>query len=160
MDANPEWWKALPIQEVIPHRGTMSLLTRIIAYSDDTISTTAEIRADNPFYIEQKGVPVCIGFEYMAQTMAAFAGLAALRDRVPVKLGVLVGCRRALCVRPFFNEGQKLRINATLDWESDGMGNFDARIFDDDTDEELMSGRVNVYQPEDTIAFFNLARAD
>ena len=159
MNASPELWEDLPIQDVIPHKGMMSLLTRIIAYTEDSISTVAEIHPDNPFLVDEKGVPVCIGFEYMAQTMAAFAGLASLRDNVPLKLGVLVGCRRAVCARPYFVVGQKLRISAKLDWESDGMGNFSAQIFDDATNEELMSGRVNVYQPDDPFEYFNLSGA-
>ncbi|MDE0838780.1 MAG: hypothetical protein OSB41_06955 [Kiritimatiellae bacterium] len=160
MDTPSDDWKDLPIREVVPHRGTMCLLKQITNYAKGTITTLAEIRPDNPFFMDDRGVPICIGFEYMAQTMAAFAGLTARRDGVPVKLGVLVGCRRAHCAQPFFVSGQRLRITAILEWKEEGMGNFNATISDDETGSELMSGRINVYQPNDPRKYFNLTGTD
>jgi predicted hotdog family 3-hydroxylacyl-ACP dehydratase len=61
------------VAELVPHTGTMSLLTRIIDYGDDWLSAEIHITPESIF-ADERGVPAWIGLEYMAQAIAAYGG--------------------------------------------------------------------------------------
>jgi len=63
---------------LIPHRGRMFLLSRIISWDTEKHFLTAEydITGDCLFYREElKGVPAWAGFELIAQSISALSGL-------------------------------------------------------------------------------------
>ena len=74
---------ALPhVRELVPHEPPMLLLDAVRSYDGDTIVCAVTIAADGLFVEQlngQPGVPALIGLEYMAQCVAAYAGLAASR---------------------------------------------------------------------------------
>lgn len=150
-------WRSFGIREILPHSSGMVFLDRVLDYQPDSITTEAVIRPENPFYVQGRGIPVCIGFEYMAQTMAAFSGIAARLDDTPVKLGVLVGCRKASCGQAWFTENQVIRIRADLEWDTEGMGVFESSIMDSTSGNMLLEGKINVYQPDDLESYLEQA---
>jgi len=66
-----------PMEKLLPHRGKMLLLSRTISYdtSDNSLLAEVDISQDSFFYDNTLGgVPVWVGFEYMAQAIAALSG--------------------------------------------------------------------------------------
>ena len=137
----------IPINDLVPHSGKMSLLDRLMEADDQHAIGELTVRAESMFFTPGKGIPVWIGIEYMAQTIAAFSGYDAIQKKEPVKIGLLVGCRKSICHVPWFPEGATLRICVDYVWESEGMAVFDCAIRDAE-DKMMMEGKINVYQPE------------
>lgn len=83
--------EALPrIVELIPHRGRMRLLDRVVSIKGGAMVAEGVIRDDNPFLEGGVMVPAAL-IEYMAQAMAA---LVSWRHGDPVpRMGYLVGAR-------------------------------------------------------------------
>jgi predicted hotdog family 3-hydroxylacyl-ACP dehydratase len=136
-----------PIDACIPHRGAMRLIDRVLSYDADSVVVEARIPFDGVF-LEAAGMPAWIGIEYMAQAIAAWAGvLAYARGDVP-KLGFLLGTRRYACSRGHFRQGLLLRVEARREVMADnGLGVFACDIFD--RDEALATALVSVFEPDD-----------
>ena len=83
-----------PVADVLPHRGPMVLLSRILEHSEQHTVCAVDIRIDAPFVEPAGTVPAWIGLEYMAQCVAAHAGLRARAHGEPVRTGFLIGSRR------------------------------------------------------------------
>jgi len=81
-------------QNLIPHRGAMSLLDALVEFDDERIHLTAgsHRRLDNPLRMDGvlRAVHLC---EYGAQAMAVHGGLLAQRARVCAAPGMLVSLR-------------------------------------------------------------------
>lgn len=146
-----------PIEACIPHRGAMRLVDRIVAHDDDSIAVEADVPFDGLF-VERAGVPAWVGIEYMAQAIAAWAGVRA-RDRGgEPKLGFLLGTRRYACACSHFASGSMLRVEARREIMGDnGLGVFDCRILCDG--DELANAHVSVFEPADAGAFLHGASA-
>ncbi len=149
------------IEDVLPHRGRMILLDSIVACSVEHAESLAKISDSNIFFDPARnGVPAWIGYEYMAQTMAAHSGIRARIRGEAVRVGLLVGNRSGTCHVPYFLERQVLHTSVHLIMDSDGMGVFDCKIEDADTRACLMEAIVNVFLPPDIEAFIKEARAE
>jgi predicted hotdog family 3-hydroxylacyl-ACP dehydratase len=143
--------ETLAIESVVPHRGRMLLVDRLLAHDEDAVAVGAAIRADNLF-ADAQGVPAWIGIEYMAQAIAAWAGCRALARSEPVRIGFLLGARRYDGDPRHFAIGTMLRIEARRELFGDnGMGMFACRILEGDT--ELARAQVAVFEPPDPSAF-------
>ena len=75
-----------PIDELVPHSGTMSLLDKVVEYGEDWLTAEVTISPETLF-LTNDAVPAWVGVEYMAQTIAAFAGILAKTHQQDVKLG-------------------------------------------------------------------------
>ena len=67
------------IAQLVPHKGKMNLLDRVVFYdlSQAVAETEVDISEKTMFYDENfGGVPVWLAFEYMAQSIAALNGIA------------------------------------------------------------------------------------
>ena len=138
------------IAEVVPHSGTMSLLDEVVDYGADWIQAKLVI-TPRSLFANPKGVPSWIGIEYMAQTVAAYAGVRRrLQDQQAV-IGFLVGIRQYHCNCAHFAIGSELLISANLDFESDnGLGSFQCTIRSEGI---AADASVNVFQPDDADEF-------
>jgi predicted hotdog family 3-hydroxylacyl-ACP dehydratase len=135
------------IRSLIPHTGPMVLLDQVISVNEDSLCAEVGIRWRSLF-CDSDGVGAWVGIEYIAQAIAAYAGYAAQVRGEPVKIGLLLGIRRYECSRPVFKLGTVLRINVQRVFQSEnGLGFFDCRI--DDTDGNLATATVTVFQPGD-----------
>lgn len=147
----------LPIENYVPHRGVMLLLDRLIAADEDTAVAEVTVPRDGLF-MQDAGMPSWVGMEYMAQTVAAWAGWRARQKGQAVKIGFLLGSRRYEAVQPFFAAGQCLTVSVRCELLGDnGLGMFDCRIHADGA--ELASARVSVFEPEDGGAYIAAAPA-
>ena len=123
----------------------MVLLDRIVSYEEETLLAEVDISEDSMLCAEG-GVPGWVGIEYMAQAVAAHAGVQArLRGESP-EIGYLLGTRSYKCALPAFPVGQTLRIYIESLFVEMGLGAFACRI---EMDETIASANINVYQPTD-----------
>lgn len=143
------------IRSLVPHSGTMALLDRLIAVGDGTLCAEVVIGRDTLF-CDGRGVGAWIGVEYMAQTVAAFAGYEAHLRGEQVKVGFLLGSRRYACTRPEFALGSTLHVHVQRTLQGDnGLGAFECRIDDanDAAGTALATATITVFQPDNVNEF-------
>ena len=138
------------IDELVPHSGDMSLLDEVVEFSGESVFTKATIAADNPFVVDQS-ISSWIGIEYMAQTIAAWAGMHAVSQGEPIKMGFLVGSRAYSPADDSFAVGTELHISATQVMEgANGLKVFECELR---YEGGQVSANINVFQPEDIEVF-------
>ena len=138
------------VLELVPHSGKMSLLDNIIEYGDDWLIAEVCITTDSTF-ADERGVPAWVGLEYMAQTIAAYAGLQERLGGGKPKLGFLLGSRKYLCSTDYFSIGKILRLTAQLDMQAEnGLNVFQCVLQGDGIE---ASANMNVFQPDDADKF-------
>lgn len=137
-----------PIEDLLPHRGTMLLLDHIVAFDNE--STTTEYTPHNDaWYADAKGnMPAWIGIELMAQTVAAHVGLLKHREGASLKHGVLLGTRRFTSARPFFLAGEPLRIDVQMIFRDiSGLGAYECQL--SSCGKDVASATLKVFEPAD-----------
>jgi len=141
-----------PIEQIIPHRGTMLLLDAVSACSDDALTAHARVRT-NAWYADADGaMPAWIGIELMAQAIAAHVGLLALRAGLPARPGVLLGARRYDAFVAAFARDARLGVTVNEVLRGDeGHGAYDCTIAHDGV--RCAQATVKVYQPRDFRTF-------
>jgi predicted hotdog family 3-hydroxylacyl-ACP dehydratase len=123
----------------------MVLLDRVLAFEESSLVAEVTIRSDSMF-CESDGVPGWVGLEYMAQAVAAHAGLQARQRGEPPAIGYLLGTRSYVCEAETFPVGKTLTVHVESLFVEMGLGAFACRI---EADRLLAKATVNVYQPED-----------
>ena len=133
-----------PIVELVPHRPPMLLLDRVLSYDGERVVCETVLEAGSPF-VEQGRVPAVVGIEYMAQTIAAGAGLSA-RDKGDQagRMGFLLGCRNLSIAVDSFQVGDRLTVEARRTWGEKELGSFACQVRRGD--EILVEGALTVYQ--------------
>lgn len=151
-DAGPAPAAAMPdIEQVIPHRGTMLLVDRLVHWDEETVAVELTVPSDSPFHVDG-GVPAYVGVEYMAQAVACWAGCQARGRGEPPPIGFLLGTRRYECAVPLFSSGLHLRVEARREiLGENGLGVFACRILA--ADGELATANVSVFEPPDAMAY-------
>lgn len=141
-----------PIENIIPQRGNMLLIDRLIDASDET--TIAQYAPkSNQWYSDEAGqMPAWIGLELMAQTVAAHVGETKRRAGIPPKHGVLAGTRRYRASVASFSVGRPLTIKVTLVYQDEsGLGAYECSILDEDT--SLATATLKVFEPNEFETF-------
>ncbi len=117
------------VSELVPQRGDMILIDEIIEYDDKSLLACVTITNRSLFVDDNKGVPVWIGIEYMAQAVAAWVGIQAKKDNNPViKKGLLVGTRKYIAHQSHFSIGSHLLINIQEEYNDNTLGVFKCGI--------------------------------
>ncbi|WP_448549452.1 ApeP family dehydratase [Thalassotalea fusca] len=140
------------LEQLISHREPMVLISGLQAYDSEQAHGWVDISADSPFYNQELGgVPSYIGIEYMAQTIAAFAGANALDNNQEVKIGFLLGSRKFQTEQSVFCQGTRLDIFVEqLYQEPSGLSVFDCKITHNN--KIIAQAKVNTFQPDDASA--------
>ena len=150
-DFEAQW----PIEQLVPHAGRMCLLDRAAAAEGEGLQAELTIAADDLFFDAMgpgSGVGGWVGIEYMAQAVAAWAGLQARRVGGAPKIGFLLGSRRYWSSRSAFAAGETLRITVRREFQADnGLGQFDCRI--DIGPETVATAQLTVFGPADPVEF-------
>jgi len=134
----------IPIRELLPHGPEMTLIDRLISSEPSRSVGLVDVAPDSMFAL-RTGVPVWVGIEYMAQTIAARAGYEArLRGEAP-PIGFLLGTRSFRCSVTQFDFGTRLRVVVEPLFVELGLGAFNCRI---EADGELAAAVVNTYEPD------------
>lgn len=149
MSATP----SLPaIEEILPHRGTMQLLDRLLTFDAEGVCAEYTPRSDAWYANSDGDMPAWIGIELMAQAIAAEVGLRKLGTGVQPKPGLVLGTRRYAARRPVFAGGEALRVSATLLYrDAGGLAAYACRIVLDT--EEVASATLTVFEPDDFPTF-------
>lgn len=149
------------ITDFIPHRAPMILVDKIIAYQRDTLVTEVTITAQSPYFDDKhRAVPNYVGIEYMAQSIAALAGVEAKLRNDKIRVGFLLGSRKLALHAKQYEFGRTYRTHVKrLYQEESGLAVFDCQIYlmpeaGSDQDNTLVAeANVNVFQPQDTQAY-------
>lgn len=140
-----------PIENLLPHRGTMLLLDAVTAWDAESATATATARAD-AWYAEPAGMPAWIGIELMAQTIAAHVGLSARSRGEEPKQGVLLGTRAYQVTMAHFPAGESLTVTTKLILrDASGLGAYDCVITRHG--QSIAQATIKVFEPEDFAAF-------
>lgn len=139
-----------PVADLLPHSKTMVLIDAADAFGEGWVSASVRIAEDTLFYESPHGVPAWIGIEYMAQTVALYAGIRAKQMGREVSIGLLVGTRRYEVTTAFFSLGSELKIHAQEEWQDNQMAVFNCRI---EADRVLASARLKVFLPENPMGY-------
>lgn len=139
------------IDRLVPHRGPMLLVDRIVGEAGEVTRAEYRIPDDSLFLVEGKGVPTYAAFEMMAQGICATDGLRRWRRGQGPELGFLLGCRKFAAARAWLRPGETLTLESTclLDGET---SSYQCRVLDA-AGAEVATATVNVFQPEDMAAY-------
>ena len=134
----------LQLEQLIRHRAPMIFLDRVTGVGADWLSAEVSIKSSSHFFSATKGgVPAWTGIEYMAQAIAALAGVRAQEAGDEMPLGLLLGCRHFSADQPAFAEGEQLNIRVTeLAGSDQEFGSYDCEIQGENV---AAAGRLTVY---------------
>ncbi len=136
------------VADIVPQGGRMMLLSSILEHSEDHTVCAVEVSADTPFVEAGGAVPAVMGVEYLAQCVAAHAGLQAWARGEPPRVGFLIGARRLdLCAPTGFRVGQRLIARVTRTWGEEEFAMFACRLVDAASDAVVVEGNLNVFLP-------------
>lgn len=150
---------AYTVAELVPHSGTMSLLDTTLHCDRKSLIAQVTI-GPHTLFASERGVPAWVGIEYMAQSIAAFAGVRAREAGEEIRIGFLVGTRKYHCNVPYFPLGTRLLIEVTEELRGDnGLGVFICRITSAPNSATMIAAEanLNVFQPDDAEEFLNNA---
>ncbi|HBM88001.1 MAG TPA: 3-hydroxylacyl-ACP dehydratase [Rhodobiaceae bacterium] len=142
-------WK---VEELVPHKASMSLLDEAVAADDESARAAVQI-AESSLLFDAGigGVPASAGIEYMAQTVAMFAGAQARRRGEAPAVGFLLGTRRFVAHEPVFILGARLDVFVEQELRDDQMAAFSCKILEGEA--LLAEARLSVFQPHDIEMF-------
>ncbi|NRA53003.1 MAG: 3-hydroxylacyl-ACP dehydratase [Gammaproteobacteria bacterium] len=131
----------------------MILVDQLLDYHAKGGRCRVTITPQSAFYdTDSKGVASYIGSEYMAQTIAAYAGALALDNDKQVKIGFLLGTRKYETFTPLFDLGDELEITVVeLIQEESGLSVFDCII--KRAEQVVAQAKINVFQPDEPEQF-------
>jgi predicted hotdog family 3-hydroxylacyl-ACP dehydratase len=108
----------------------MILLDAIVAHGAGSIRCRATIRSDSPFVAAGR-VRAIVSLEYMAQAVAAFAGMRGRTIGAPPRIGYVIGAREMTMEVDQFEIGDELVVDAEEVWGDERMSSFRCRVFRD-----------------------------
>lgn len=146
-------WPLRDLSLVLPHRPPMILLDELIAYDENSATAKVEIRADSLFADQQGHVPTWIALEFMAQTVAAYAGMTAILQGNPIQLGFLLGTRNCELAKSHFYSGELLIIHVERHARVGELDAFRGQVLNHPNRKVLANCILNVFQPKDSEHF-------
>lgn len=136
-----------PIEELIPHCGSMLLLDRVTGFEGGVAVAEYTPRSEAWYADESGNMPAWIGIEVMAQTVAAHVALTKRLEGLPLKMGVLLGTRAYRASATSFAAGGTLLIRVELVLrDPGGLGAYECAI--DANGATLATAVLKVYEPE------------
>jgi predicted hotdog family 3-hydroxylacyl-ACP dehydratase len=136
-----------PIEDYVPHRRGLLLIDRVLAADDDSALCELTVRDGLFADADATVVPAWVGIEYMAQAIAAWAGVKHARHGSQPRPGFLLGSRRYLAHVSAFPFGQRLHVSVTCELLGDnGLGMFECAVLDALTGHPQAEARVSVYE--------------
>ncbi len=119
----------LDVRRLVPHSGPMLLIDEVIRADEQSLEAACVVRSDGLFALGDGRVPAMLCIEYMAQAVAAFAGVRATVHGDSIKPGLLLGARNFSATAAYLSPGERLLITVKLVIESvNGLAVFDCEI--------------------------------
>ena len=116
-----------PVATLLPHDVPMVLVDRLLAHDCGRATCAVTVREGAPFVVDGR-VATLVTLEYMAQTVAAFAGYTAQQADNPIQVGLLLGCRKMDSYLPWLPVGSALRVDVELVWGNAQLGKFNCTV--------------------------------
>jgi predicted hotdog family 3-hydroxylacyl-ACP dehydratase len=140
------------IEDLLPHTRPMILLDEVISVDEGSLSAALTVRAGRPFFEAGHGVAAHVAIEWMAQTCGAYVGVSALQAGQPIRMGLLLGTRDFQASVPWFVEGRRLNVTATVVLMDPQLGSFDCVVTDGENGSELAKARLTLYRLDDSMS--------
>ncbi|HTE41875.1 MAG TPA: hypothetical protein VK629_13670 [Steroidobacteraceae bacterium] len=142
------------IDQIVPHAGRMSLLDELLHYDSEKIIAVVHVSERSQFFENDRGVPAYVGIEYMAQAVAAFAGIEEVQaDRKP-KIGLLLGTRRYNSTVDYFTAGARVEVIARMRYrDPTNLVGFGCEILIDDV--PVAAADLKAVLPDDARALLD-----
>lgn len=135
------------IAPYVPHSRGMCLLDRLLEVDEERLLAEVTPRRDNLFAADE-GIPGWIGIEWLAQAIAAWAGVQAVSHGDAPRIGFLLGTRRYHTQLVLFPFGEPIGVEVSLDFRADnGLAAFRGRLLNNQG-QPLATATLNVFQPE------------
>jgi predicted hotdog family 3-hydroxylacyl-ACP dehydratase len=136
----------VPVVSVVPHKEVMCLLRNVISHSTEETVCDILISRDSIFF-SKEGVGSWVGLEYMAQAVAAHAGMCSFKDGSPPRIGFLLGSRKVYLEVPYFECGSTLHIKVQPIWGEGELFSFRCVIQKQGEPTLLARAELNVFRP-------------
>ena len=153
-------YKGKQLENIMPHKRRMVLLSRVVDFSTAEKNLTAEVditKHSMLFNTQTRQVPAWVGIEYMAQAIAALSGIYNSENNKGAQtLGFIIGARNYKCFTSGFKEGSTLTIKVEQLFLDAEIGSFKCEIFSANR-EKFASTELNVFQPQDVTQFLSRA---
>ena len=135
----------LDIETMIPHRGRMKLIEKVVAVDDQKAITVATTSEDWPLY-RDGSVDVLVTIELVAQTAALLEGWKRLRSGRGGTTGWLVGVKSADFSLPRVHVPDTLITEVTKSYAVEGYAVFGGTVRM--VDRVLATLSVQAFRPE------------
>ena len=138
------------IAAFVPHKGRMLLLTGINEYNLEERSLCAEyhITEDCLFFDPViGGVPAWVGFEFLAQAIAALSGLYSRQKKEAPKIGFILSVSSIQIKLPFFLAGSTVELRVKESSNLDQVSSFNGEIFLEGN--KVLEGKLTVMDVND-----------
>jgi predicted hotdog family 3-hydroxylacyl-ACP dehydratase len=136
------------IHDLVSHRPPMLLLTEVLDWNETSLTAVADTKSAMLFADAEGRIPAWVGIEYMAQAIAAFAGIVAKLESRPSRLGFLLGTRLYKSAVTHFSCNQPLHIyvKQELRDDIDNLVLFNCEIVVDGV--SVAKAQIKAIQPE------------
>ncbi|MCI0510241.1 putative hotdog family 3-hydroxylacyl-ACP dehydratase [Chromohalobacter marismortui] len=141
----------------VPHDGAMCLLDTLLDY-DAEGATLAITPGGGDLFVENGAIPAWVGLEWMAQGVAAWAGVWAHIDGSPPPPGFLIASRRYHAHVDDFALGEPVHVRVTREFVADNGVRAFAGILSTPAGQPLAEGRLSIFQPTPDASSFPAQR--
>lgn len=122
------------LDELIPHRGKMFLLSRVTGFNAEEgfVNTEFDITKDCIFYDKELGgIPSYSSFEIMAQGISVLSSIKKIIrcDTDPASPGVILSVSSFSTKTDVLKCGTTVRMTVKEDYESDGIFKYDCELY-------------------------------
>lgn len=135
------------IKPFVPHQRGMSLLDLILQVDTERLrAQVTPVRGD--LFASPSGIPGWVGLEWMAQAVAAWAGVQEVAAGGNPLVGFLLGSRRYRCSVESFSFDEPVLVDIQQDFRADnGLAAFHCQLLNQH-EQLLASATLNVFQPD------------
>ncbi len=111
-----------PVEELIPHRGDVLLVDRVLDHDSESTTTLVDVSRQRWLKREDGSVASWLAMEYMAQSVAVHEGLLARAERRELPRGFLVSALGLELHTAGFAASQRLRVRVQRVRGRPGLG--------------------------------------
>lgn len=138
------------LEELLPHKPPMIVLSDVVEFDIDKgyLIARADIKNTDILYLEEMlGVPSYFVLEYMAQSIAVFAGYMDLKNNKKSGIGFLLGTKKLEVFKPVLDVGESYFIKVCQLFMEDNLASFECIVYDKD-DNNIASAVISTYRPD------------
>ena len=139
------------LDKLLPQAAPMILLSGFYPPQDDALGVSAwiDVSRQSPFYDDSLGkVSPCAALEYMAQAMALYIGIYRFKNKLPPKIGFVLGSRRLEIFVDGFDLGKRYTVKASPVYSDESFGSFSCEVLDS-SNNVVARAEITAFQPDE-----------